>query len=227
MKEIVNPIPNEQFPELFAQLPREDPAFGRAIRIRRVHPDDSAAAPEEMSDHLYILIEGYIQLMIIEKDGRSVAIGGLPAGAVFGGEALYHLQPNEKLYTQAVEPCTLWELSAEHAQLFIERHPIIALGLLRTLGRRLAQVENRLEEVAYRRLPERLAAELLRQHRRAQNREVRISHQALAEILGTYRETISAILRDFKREGWVQLGYRRIIVQNPTALANLAGPVYE
>ena len=90
---------------------------------------------------------------------------------------------------------------------------------------RLVQVENRLEEVAYRWLPERLAAEIIRQSRYANSNQIRLSHQALADILGTYRETISAILRDFREAGWVKLGYRRITILNRQALENLAGIV--
>jgi len=40
----------------------------------------------------------------------------------------------------------------------------------------------------------------------------------LADRLGTYRETVSAILRTFKREGWVDLGYRRIRLLDVAAL---------
>jgi CRP/FNR family transcriptional regulator len=84
------------------------------------------------------------------------------------------------------------------------------------------QVESRLEDVAYKKLPERLAALLLEL---AGNEETTItgtSHQALADRLGTYRETVSAILRTFKREGWVDLGYRRIRILDVPALETAA-----
>jgi len=79
--------------------------------------------------------------------------------------------------------------------------------------------------VAYHWLPERLAAEIIRRSRYAESNQIRLSHQALADILGTYRETISAILRDFREAGWVKLGYRRITILNMAALKNLAGTV--
>ena len=50
-----------------------------------------------------------------------------------------------------------------------------------------------------------------------------ISHQALADYLGTYRETVSAILRDFKRQGLVELGYRRISLLDVDELQAVAG----
>jgi CRP/FNR family transcriptional regulator len=50
-----------------------------------------------------------------------------------------------------------------------------------------------------------------------------VSHQALADHLGTYRETVSAILRDFKRQGLVELGYRRIKLVDAETLRDVGG----
>ncbi|HEX9114739.1 MAG TPA: helix-turn-helix domain-containing protein, partial [Anaerolineae bacterium] len=51
------------------------------------------------------------------------------------------------------------------------------------------------------------------------------SHQALADMLGTYRETISAILRSFKDAGLVELGYRKIELRDVRGLRAEAGTV--
>lgn len=227
MKDLANTISSEQISDLFAQLPVEDPAFARAVITLRIAPGDCVASPEELRQHLYILISGLVQLVVSSKEGRSLVTARLPSSAVFGEDALLELGPGSEVCVQAIEPCLVWRLTRDQATLFVDRHPIIGLGLLRTFGRRLAHVENRLEDVAYRRLPERLAGEILRQSRLAASEQIRISHQAMADTLGTYRETISAILRDFKRENWVELGYRRITILNPTALGQMAGTVYD
>ena len=227
MKDLSNTIPSEQIPELFAQLPHDDPAFGRAVQILRVAPGECVASPDAMDENLYILMSGLIQLVVTNKEGRSLVTATLGPGSVFGENSLIDIDQSTNVCAQAVEPCTVWVLNSEQALTFTDRHPILGLGMLRTFGRRLAQVENRLEDVAYKRLPERLAGELLRQRRYFHSDQIRISHQALADILGTYRETISAILRDFKRDQWVELGYRRITIKNPDALADLAGVVYD
>lgn len=227
MKDLANTIPTEQISDLFAQLPVEDPAFGRALTILRVPPGDCVAMPEDMKQHLYILMSGMVQLVVTNKEGRSMVTARLGPGAVFGEDALLDLGDSTGVCAQAIEPCIVWQITGDQAGVFVDRHPVIGLGMLRTFGRRLAQVENRLEDVAYKRLPERLAGEILRQRRLSSSEQVRISHQALADILGTYRETISAILRDFKRENWVELGYRRITILNAAALGELAGAVYD
>jgi CRP/FNR family transcriptional regulator len=51
------------------------------------------------------------------------------------------------------------------------------------------------------------------------------SHQALADMLGTYRETISAILRSFKDDGLVELGYRKIELRDVPGLRAAAGDI--
>jgi len=225
VKDMTTTIPSEQLPDLFAQLPHEDPAFGRAVKILRVAPGECIATANAMAENLYILMSGSVQLVVANKEGRSLAMATLGPGAVLGEDALLNLDNSANFCAQAVDSCTVWELAGPHAQTFADRHPIIGLAMLRTFGRRLAQVENRLEDVAYKRLPERLAGELLRQRRHFNADQVRISHQALADALGTYRETISAILRDFKRDEWVELGYRRITIKNADALQAMAGVV--
>ena len=85
------------------------------------------------------------------------------------------------------------------------------------------QVENSLEDVAYKKLPERLASLLMELGDNDDGPIKGVSHQSLADRLGTYRETVSAILRDFKRQGLVELGYRRITVLDALTLKDIAG----
>ena len=103
------------------------------------------------------------------------------------------------------------------------QYPILGWGLLQTYGMRLFQVENSLEDVAYKKLPERLATLLVDLDEDGSGVIKGISHQALADRLGTYRETVSAILRDFKRQGLVELGYRRIKLVDAEELKVIGG----
>jgi CRP-like cAMP-binding protein len=222
MKEMTSSSPIEDISEALAQLPHEDPAFGRAVKIIRVAPGECIIEATDMEQHLYVLMSGYVQMLAISKEGRSLVMSTLGPGSVLGEGAILDLEVLRGMCVQAIDPCVIWQLTSEQARTFTRQHPILGLGMLRTFGRRLAQVENRLEDVAYKRLPERLAQELLRRRDLAGKDEIRVSHQALADSLGTYRETISAILRDFKKENWVELGYRRITLKNPQALIDIS-----
>ena len=124
----------------------------------------------------------------------------------------------------ALTDCIVWMVPEPQAQALAVRYPVVNWGLLQTVGQRLAQVEDRMEEVAYKRLPERLAGLLLDLANGGRN--IRgTSHQALADMLGTYRETISAILRGFKDNGLVELGYRKIELLDLRGLRLAAGDI--
>ncbi len=221
-------ISDEELLEMLARLVNEDEEMANAITVVNALPWDCIAPAEDISEHLYILIDGLVQILITSKEDRRLATAVIGPGSVFGEEAILNLDyPRLTYCAQAVKPGILWKLPAEDARRLLTKHPVLRLALLRTFGLRMVQVENRLEEVAYRWLPERLAAELIRQSRYADSDQIRLSHQALADILGTYRETISAILRDFREAGWVKLGYRRITLLDREALEKMSGVIRE
>jgi len=221
-------IADETLIEMLSQLAAKDEEMAQLLSVERVLSWDCIAPSEEISEYLYIVIDGLVQILITSKEGRRLVTSVLGPGTVFGEEAVFDFDSQGPHYcAQAVKPSVLWKLPADRAREFLLKHATLRLAMLRTMGLRVVQVENRLEEVAYRWLPERLAAELIRQSRYADSNQIRLSHQALADILGTYRETISAILRDFREAGWVKLGYRRITILDPEALENLTGIIRE
>ena len=85
---------------------------------------------------------------------------------------------------------------------------------------RLAGLMQVVEAIAYQRLDQRLAALLV--NRDAESGEIRATHQALADELGSVREIVSRLLRSFEDRGWVDLGRERIRVVDRAALAGLA-----
>jgi CRP/FNR family transcriptional regulator len=73
------------------------------------------------------------------------------------------------------------------------------------------------EAVAFQRLDQRLAAALL-----GHGGTLRITHQQLADELGTVREMVTRLLKRFELAGWVLLGRERIEIRDPAALRQLS-----
>ena len=85
---------------------------------------------------------------------------------------------------------------------------------------RLAALMQTVEAIAYQKLDQRLAGLLVK--RAGEGREVQATHQALADDLGSVREIVSRLLRNFEDRGWVELGRERVQLVDPSALAALA-----
>jgi CRP-like cAMP-binding protein len=210
-------------PEILIELREDDAEFKQAITAHSFRAGQMVAEPDVLGRNLFTLMKVRVQLIHEGPNGRRLALATLGPGSMFGEAALLGAT-DPYVKAVALTDCVLWMVPAPQAQALALRYPVLSWGLLQTVGQRLAQVENRMEEVAYKRLPERLASLLLELANGG--KAIRgTSHQSLANMLGTYRETISAILRNFKDEGLVELGYRKIELRDLRGLRAAAGAI--
>ena len=91
----------------------------------------------------------------------------------------------------------------------------LVMGLF---AERMADLTSLIDAVAFQRLDQRLANALL-----GRGQDLHLSHQTLADELGTVREMVTRLLRRFEREGWLRLGREHIHILNSQALRALAG----
>lgn len=208
--------------QMLTALREEDPAFNKVIAIRNFRRGDSVASPDDLASKMFVLMSGKVNMVCTNNEGRRLVIAVLEPGAIFGEGALDNAG-DPSVFAEAADDAAIWIIPAGEARKLTMEYPILGWGMLQTYGQRLMQVENSLEDVAYKKLPERLAALLLELSNNQDGMIKGVSHQALADHLGTYRETVSAILRDFKRQELVELGYRRINILDVDELRDIAG----
>lgn len=218
----INSLRIGSVPQMLTTLREEDPAFDKVITTQRIERGQLVASTEAMASKMHVLMSGRVNLLCTNNEGRRLVIATLESGAIFGEGALDGMSdPN--VFAEAAEDSLVWVIPSSEARNMTMQYPILGWGMLQTYGMRLIQVENSLEDVAYKKLPERLAALLIELDQDASGVIKGVSHQALADRLGTYRETVSAILRDFKRQGLVELGYRRIKIVDAETLRDVGG----
>lgn len=109
--------------------------------------------------------------------------------------------------TLAVIPKPLFDtLLATHAPF---RRFVFAL-----FSARIAELMALIDEVAFKRLDQRLARLLVER-----GPVLNVTHQALADDLGSVREIVTRLLHHFAADGWVDLARERISVREPLRLA--------
>lgn len=221
----LNNVPQDyrELKSLFMMLRQEDEAFKQSIKVSHFKARTCIASVQDLSKKMYLLIKGRVHLVCKnEQTGVQIVITTLEPGAIFGQGSVGDLEGKSLKFVEAMDDVTLWTIPMEAATAVILRYPILSWGLLQTYAARLSQVEDRLEAVAHKKLPARLA-ELLLKLSDQQHELHGVSHQVLADHLGTYRETVSSILRNFKQEGLLVLGYRRIKLLDLAVLEEIAG----
>lgn len=180
-------------------------------------------APEETGEVLFILKKGRVNLYRVTEEGKKLVTATLEPGSVFGEMALAGQGMNGS-FAEAAEDSTLCIMSRQDMQRVVQQYPSIALRMLEGMARRLDDAEERLADVAYKSVPARIAATLLRLSG-PDNKPVNLSHQDIADMVGTYRETATRILNEMRGDELVELKRMRINVSDRRRLALLAAEV--
>lgn len=175
--------------------------------------------PGETGEVLFLLKRGRVQIYRLSADGKKLVIATLAPGTLFGEMALIG-QGMYNTFAEAVEPCTLCAMSRRDVEWLVAKFPKVGIRLLEIMGRRLTEAETRLESLAFKSIPSRLASLLLQL---AQNNCVEgRTHQDFAEMIGTYRETVTQTLNDFKAQGLIEISRKQIEIRDEARLKQLA-----
>ena len=99
---------------------------------------------------------------------------------------------------------------------WIEKYDVWRVYVFGLMSKRLADVIATVEEIAFRRVDVRIAEFL--SGLTEEQEHITITHQEIACELGTAREVVSRILKDFERENIISQSRGSIIIQNKHAL---------
>ncbi len=171
---------------------------------------------------LFILKSGRVQLYRISPEGKKLVIASLGPGTLFGEMPLLGQQMHNT-FAEAAEDCVIFLMSRKDLERLFLNKPHVALRVLDITGRRLRDAEGRLQTMAFKGIPARLASLLLLLAEEHDSLEVvGMTHQDLAETVGTYRETATQVLNDLKSQGLIEIGRKRITILNPDGLLAVA-----
>lgn len=209
--------------ELFRDLSGRDRAeLERMTTITNVPRGRVFYQPEDVSEVLFLIKQGRVQIYRISPEGKKLVIATLGPGTIFGEMALLGQQMHSA-FAEALDDSVILVMSRTDLERLILNKPILGLRMLEITGRRLSDAETRLEDMAFKGIPARLASLLLRLSAERNSTEiVGLTHQDLAETIGTYRETATQVLNDMKMAGLIEIGRKRIVILDQERLLALA-----
>ncbi len=209
--------------DLFRDLSERDMTeLDRMTTITSVPRGRVFYQPEDVGEVLFLVKTGQVQLYRISPEGKKLVIATLGSGTLFGEMALLGQQMHNA-FAEALDDCLILVMSRADLERLILNKPVVGLRMLEITGRRLNDAEARLEDMAFKGIPARLASLLLRlSAERSSNDILGLTHQDLAETIGTYRETATQVLNDMKGQGLIEIGRKRITIKDADKLAEVA-----
>jgi CRP/FNR family cyclic AMP-dependent transcriptional regulator len=178
--------------------------------------------PGEYNAALFLLKRGRVQIVRESADGKRLVLATLGAETFFGEMALIGQRFPYDSSAEALEEAVVCVLSRHDLERLILEHPKVGLRFLEQISARLLETELIVEDFAFKSVPARLAGVLLRLVETAGDRAVEASHQELADMIATYRETVTLTLNRFQDQGLVELGRRSVRVLDPAGLQAVA-----
>ena len=195
-------------------------------RIRRFPKNTAIYLPADQSDGVLLLAEGRVKISSITADGKQSILAFIEPGEVFGELALFHRGDREEV-AESTESSTVVLVPAESLRKVVEESPHLAMGVTRLVGLRRRRIERRLRYLLFHPNRERLVNLLLELAEDYGHREpsgdvalrIKLSHQDLASIIGSTRESVTVILGQMQSEGLLRLGRRKIHLTDVPRLA--------
>lgn len=202
-------------------------AMAQAAPMRTYAGGSLVFTPHQPLEALFILKQGRIRIFRVSPDGRALTTAIVTPGTIFGEMVLVGQQMHDS-FAEALDDVVVCVMSKADVRRLLLGDPRIATRISETLGRRLGELEQRLSDAVFKSVPERLAGALVAlasgsSGPLAREAQVRLTHEQLAALAATSRETTTKILGEFADLGVLSLGRGKITVRDLGALRRLAG----
>ena len=210
---------------LFADLSEADlTRFGEVTREREYPKNSVILFEDDPGDALYIVSTGQVKVVLIGEDGREVILSVLGDGDFFGEMSLIDDEPRSA-HVIAMRDSHLLVLRRDDFQLQLEQHPKVALELLRVLVQRLRRADEKIGGLVLLDVNGRVAQLLLDLAEESGGPKItrKLTHQTIAQMIGSSRETVSRAMRELVDRGLIDVSRREITIKDHDALRALAG----
>jgi CRP/FNR family cyclic AMP-dependent transcriptional regulator len=217
MVDILEPLSREEIKELSRRIPDT-----------HIHKGQVLYTPKERNEKLFMLKKGRVRIYRVGPDGREFTQTVVGAGTVFGEMSLT-AQRLENAYAEAMEPTVVCAMKRHDLERLVIDKPQVGLKVMSVLSERLSLAEDRMEDIALKEVPARLASFILQlvESEGVMTTEgpkipTRYTHRQLATMIGSKRETVTKAFTLLQQAGAVELKRRRIYVKDAETLKRVA-----
>ena len=194
---------------LFARVAQGDLEQIASHLIERRYPRNTTIVEEGLpGDYMYILRDGRVKVTKLSEDGREKILDFLETGSFVGEMALLERGPRSAS-VKTLSPVRVLALSRTDFIALLRKSPDLALAVIQELSRRLRSVNEQASSLSFQRVKERTVGLLERLAKDPSEDGERLvtpslTHQQIADMVGTSRETVTRVVKDLKESGWLR-----------------------
>jgi CRP-like cAMP-binding protein len=183
--------------------------------------------PSDHGDSVFLLTAGRVKLFHVTAEGKETVLAFIEPGELFGELSLLMPGQQREEFAEAMAASTVVMIPGDEVRRLMEIKPLLTMQMTRLMGLRRQRLERRLKSLLFRSNRDRLVYLLLELAEKYGERSseglrlgIRLSHQELASVIGSTRETVTVLLGELQDERCLIIKRRQVILTNLDQLVN-------
>ena len=211
---------------IFCGLPAKALRSFESIKYATAYPKGAVLFIEGQSPRgIFVLCKGRVRLSMCETDGKTLILRVAGPGEVLGLSATVSGKPYQ-LRAETVDPCQVNFVKRDDFLRFLKEHSDACLRVAEQLSNKYSSTCHEIRAlVLAHSAGEKLAKLLLElsakngQAAKAEPRvKLELTHEQIAQMIGTSRETVTRLFSDLKKRQIVQSKGKILLIRNKAAL---------
>jgi CRP-like cAMP-binding protein len=178
--------------------------------------------PDEDADKVYFVFEGRVKIGTYSENGKEITKTILGPGEVFGELSIISdVQEKRRDFAYSMEKTTICVLTMEQIKSLMREYNGLSLFMMKIMGRRVLQMEKRLESLVFRDSRTRIIEFLYnlaseKGQRVGYEMVVRkfMTHQEIANLTATSRQTVTTLLNELRSSNVLTFDRKRLLVRD-------------
>jgi CRP/FNR family transcriptional regulator len=214
----------------FCELPKGPLDQLEKIKYASAYPQGAILFVEGQSARgAYIICSGRVKLSTTSRDGKTLILRIAQAGEVLGLHASVSGKPYE-LTAETLQPCQLDFIKRDDFLRFLQDNANACLNAAEHLSQNCQSAYEMIRSLGLSHsVSEKLARLLLEWATDGETTKngirikVSLTHEEIAQLIGTSRETVTRVLGEFREKNLAQLHGSTLLIQNRAALERMIG----
>ncbi len=198
------------------------------VELREIRRRQVIYLPGDPGQAVFLVNGGRVKVSKVTRDGKELTLSYRVPGEIFGETCLIDGEPREEM-AEAMENALVTEIERTVYDELLRTQPSLGYKMTKILAQRRREIEAKIENLVFKDVNSKLAELLLRfseeygvEDARGTLVALKITHQEMANLIGSTRETVSLTLAQFKKRGLIQSEGRKVIISDREGLKALA-----
>ncbi len=190
-----------------------------ALRRKSFSKGSAILWEKDLCRYIYFLISGEVEVYLLAPNGREQVLERMGAGEAFNLVPAFKHTLNNHANVRAATLVELFEMNKDDFTDLLERLPEFSLAVADYMARRLAKMVNLVEDLSLLSVRQRIASFLIKQ---ADTPSDRWTQDEIARRLGTVRDMVGRVLRQFEDEGFIRFEHHQILLVDRETMQKIA-----